>query len=63
MISKIYTEYLNLCFSLSLTSGDFNNLESAFELPNDNLRVNYKALVEEIDTVFTFKVKIDLLIK
>jgi hypothetical protein len=32
------------------------NLERAFEAPNDNLRVNYKDLVEEIETVFTVKV-------
>jgi hypothetical protein len=33
-------------------------LEKAYELPSeDNDRVNYKDLVEEVDTVFTIKVK------
>jgi len=39
-----------------LSAGDFENLERSFQLPNDNLRVDYKALIEEIDTVFTVKV-------
>jgi hypothetical protein len=39
-----------------LTSGDFENLERAFEVPNDNLRVNFKELIEEVETVFTVKV-------
>jgi hypothetical protein len=39
-----------------LTAGDFDCLEKAFEAPNDNLRVNYRDLIEEIDTVFTTKV-------
>lgn len=40
-----------------MSAGDFENLERSFELPNDNLRVDYKALIEEIDTVFTIKVR------
>jgi hypothetical protein len=42
-------------FSLSLSSGDYENLEKAFEVPGDNLRILYKELVEIVDTVFTIK--------
>lgn len=31
-------------------------LEKAFEIPNDEFRVNYKAMIEDIETVFTTKV-------
>ena len=42
---------------MSLTSDDFGVLEKAFEIPNDEFRVNYKAMIEDIETVFTTKVK------
>ena len=42
--------------NLQLSSGDFENLEKAFEVPGDNLRVLYKEMVEIVDTVFTVKV-------
>lgn len=49
--------FIKYKFSLSLSAGDLENLERAFEVPNDNLRINYKTLIEEIETVFTVKVK------
>jgi hypothetical protein len=41
--------------NLSLRSEEYDLLEKVFGLPNDDTRVNYKALVDEVDTVFTLK--------
>lgn len=34
---------------------EYDILEKYFGVPGDDLRVNYKALVEDVDTVFTIK--------
>lgn len=34
---------------------EYEILEKYYGVPGDDLRVNYRALVEEVDTVFTFK--------
>jgi hypothetical protein len=42
-----------------LRSEELDILEKVYELPSeDNDRVNYKDLVEEVDTVFTIKVSV-----
>jgi hypothetical protein len=39
-----------------LRKEEYDLLEKSFEVPGDALRVNYRAMVEEVDTVFTIKV-------
>jgi Ca2+-binding EF-hand superfamily protein len=41
---------------LNLRKEEYDLLETHFEMPGDSLRVNYKNLIEEVDTVFTIKV-------
>jgi len=41
--------------NLSLRSEEYVVLEKCFEVEGDPLRVNYKVLVDEVDTVFTLK--------
>ena len=52
--SNIYFIKINV-FSLSLRSEEYDLLENVYGLPDDD-RVNYKRLVEEVETVFTLKV-------
>jgi hypothetical protein len=43
-------------FSLSLRSEEYDLLEKVYGLESD--RVNYRSLVDEVETVFTLKVKL-----
>jgi len=41
-----------------LRSEEYDLLEKVFGLPEENDKVNYKSLVEEVETVFTIKVNL-----
>jgi hypothetical protein len=45
-----------------LRKEEYDLLENYFGVPGDDLRVNYRDLVEDVDTVFTIKVKINIII-
>jgi hypothetical protein len=40
---------------LSLRKEEYDLLEKVYGLPEENDRINYKSLVEEVETVFTIK--------
>lgn len=40
---------------MNLRSEEYDLLETHFGVPGDHLRVNYRAFVEDVDTIFTIK--------
>ncbi len=40
---------------MSLRSEEYDLLEKVYGLPEENDRVNYKSLIDEVETVFTLK--------
>jgi hypothetical protein len=52
---SIWQSKINFIFSLSLRSEEYDLLEKVYGLPEENDRINYKALIEEVETVFTVK--------